>query len=465
MAKGKGKAPAAKPRPRQRPPTATVPAAVPQAAAPVPTAPAASPTPAPSLPPVDAGQVRQFMGDATARANELMAALGQGGGGAAGGAGGYGAGAFYGAYSGGGINPSGGFPAEPEDIASREQELLKLDPRYQAEFDRLRSEAEQTKGGFVTLDEQAQADLEAETAAQREAAQRVFNQERDELLLRLYAGGTHQSTMAGEAAGRMLGEQASVEAGIAGDAASRRLALRQALTDNQLKNLALRGDFAGRQADIASNELGMNIDQLERGRDRRAGMWEAKLNAQTELQSASISAGASAAAAGASANAAAEADKFRSLIGLFGDMSRTQEDARQFNAGLSLDRDRFEFDKGFKDRELGQRRLESDRDYDVGKRQVAADRYRTTMGYRSDSERLSFDRDAYNRDSEFRDREFGEDTRRFDLGHQLDRDRFDLDRHIADREHWYRSKQLKYGRRKAIVGSVGSIFGGMMGGG
>lgn len=451
---------------------ALVAGAKPLATGPAAAAPAAGGAPAPAaaataggltLPDIDWAQVGGFMGDMNTRIAEGLRALG-GGGGAGGAVGGGGGGRVsFNMGGGGGAAPAagGGMP----DLASDQAELMKLDPKYQEQLAALGEEAKGMQGKLLDLDEAAQADLGKAKDAQLNRSRAVFNDKRDELLTRLFAGGTNQSTIAGDMGGRIVADQALVESDIEGQSADRALAMRQQLTDGARDTLALRAQMAQGQGDMALQELGINVDQLERGRDRQANMWEANLNAQTDLAAASMSASASA----ASAAAGLEADKFNSLVGLYGDMARNQENARQFDAGLSLDKDRLSLDRDrltsdntFRQKQLDLDHLNSDRDYDLGKRDIGVRRAAINAENNRFSQQLAFDKERYAGDSAFRDREFAEDTRRFDLGYQLDRDQFDLDKYRTEKEMYFRGKELKYGRRKAIVGSVGSIMGAFM---
>lgn len=431
----------------------------------VPAGGAPAPGGAPTAPPaatgaIDWNQLGQYMNDMTTKINQGMGQLG-GGGAMQPGA----ARSRVMAAAGGGAAP-GAAPQEGlPNLSSSQQELMKLDPRYQAELDALGTEAAGMQGKFLDLDEAAKADLATAKEAQLQRSRSVFNSQRDDLLTKLFAGGTNQSTIAGDMGGRIVADQALVEGDIEGQSADRTLAMRQALTDSSQKNLSLRADMARSKGDMALNELGINVDQLERGRDRDADIWKANLNSKTDKEVAGINASASAAAAGASA----EASKFGSLVGLFGDQLRTSENARQFDAGLGLDRDRLGLDRDrltsdnkFRQGELDLGRLKSDRDYDIGKRNVSVQRF----GIQSENNRynsgLAFDRERYAGDSAFRDRSFTEDTRRFDMGYGLDKGRLDLDTYIAQHNAKNQSRAIKTQQRGQLMSTAGSLIGAYM---
>lgn len=447
---------------RRRVQIATAPPVVakPPAASPVVQAQQAAPVvpaaPAGGVVDLDWNEVGGLMDEATAKANAGLAALG--GRGAAGGGGGLsglggGGGSFTFRSSGGG----GSAMAIPTGLSSKESELMKLDPKYQAAFAALGEEAKGMQGKVYDLDPEMRAQLAVMRDAQLARARAAAASGRDQLLTRLYAGGNQQSTMAGEVGSRLLADQSLVESDIEGDSAGRELELRMGITDDARELFGMRGDLAGRSADTALSELGINVDQLESGRDREADMWGKKLQSQTDIEAAGIQAGASAYGADASANAS----KFNALIGLFGETARTKEGARQFDLGLDLDRDKFDADTGFRREELDFSERDSLRDYDLGKRQVGADRFAT----RSENDRfgrsLEFDRERYAGDSAFRDREFSEDTRRYDLDYGLERDRFAEEVYDNRHRRSIENREFLDRRRERIGNTTGNILQGI----
>jgi hypothetical protein len=156
--------------------------------------------------------------------------------------------------------PAGGAPqvnvAMPEDIASDQAHLMHVDPKYQEQLDALGAEVASKQGKLVQLDPESQAQIDEWTNAQIGQSRQSYNDNRADMLARLFAGGTNQSTIAGDIGGRLLDNQALTEGTLKGQGADRALNLRQFLTDDQRQALGLRAQIAQGSQDAALKEPG-----------------------------------------------------------------------------------------------------------------------------------------------------------------------------------------------------------------
>jgi hypothetical protein len=127
--------------------------------------------------------------------------------------------------------------------------------------------------GLANLDPQTQAALASiQNATQARLAQQ-FQDESSSLVAQLFGQGVNRSSIAGEQAGRLLGQQGLVQSQVLSDAAQRELSVRQFLTQLEQQNAALAGqtllegaglnlqDFTARQA-LADERAGRSQQLL-----------------------------------------------------------------------------------------------------------------------------------------------------------------------------------------------------------
>lgn len=139
-------------------------------------------------------------------------------------------------------------------------------------------------GQLAALDAQSETDLEAIKNAQLAAAENVFSDERDQLLRDLFGRGVQQSTIAGEAGGRLLGRRAQVLAEIEGEAGARRIGLRQDIRDARLRALLGAGQLQNQRFD-ASVRLKVGMAQVDaQNRATGASLKIAAMNDATRRQ-------------------------------------------------------------------------------------------------------------------------------------------------------------------------------------
>jgi hypothetical protein len=128
-----------------------------------------------------------------------------------------------------------------------------------------------------------------------------------------------------------------------------------------------------------------------------------------------------------------DASRFSTLAGLYGDGQKLKESSREFDLGYGLDRDKYNTDTKYRGEQLSLDHLNSDRNYDLGKRDINVRRAGILAETDRFGQQLAFDKDKYAGDSAFRNESFAEDKNRYALDHSLAERRLDLD--------WYGTKK------------------------
>lgn len=402
---------------------------------PKPTGPTAPPISSPTTPP----PVVQGSGDVNQLPPGFDALVARYGAGGAGGSSSYSA-SYGGGGSGGGYG--GGYAAGGDaDLNSATREL---DPRYQQQLEDLQSEIQGAQGHFANLDPETKALLAQQKQAALTASRDSAKDQSDNLLARAFAGGNQQSTIFGDVASRFVQHQSAVEAGIEGDSAARELGLRQDLTRNDLDARTLRAQIGQGRLSGGLQEQQNLSDQDRANMDRQGRLREARIGAGAQVESASIGAGATVAAA----QIGAQSDRFRSLVSLYGDQQRLGEQQREYNADYGLNRDRLVLD-----------RLRSDRDYDIGRRQVAVQRF----GIQSENDRfsqdLAFRNERATADDTYRNNSLSEQQREFDWGQYNEDRRYNLDVNALNRGAYQYNQQRNDQRNSMYAGIITAIIG------
>ena len=192
---------------------------------------------------------------------------------------------------------------------------LVFEDEQKAELDRIRGVAqEQESGELPTLGEETKEQMDTQLAAQEGALEMQRQQGKDDLLLRMFGKGGQQSTVAGEAAGRMLYGQEQTRRQLLADDASRRLGARADMADRIMNSLAFQAQVAQGQQQTALQAFGLEVSQIESGKDRATSMLDSlygrrsaekqtKMQTRAQITSANISASAQRYSADASARA------------------------------------------------------------------------------------------------------------------------------------------------------------------
>lgn len=171
------------------------------------------------------------------------------------------------------INTSVGAPANPGDwqawlaanggaglmqmVSQEAMQDLSLDPMWRERMLAVADQMASLQGRLIDLNPELAGELDKTLAAARGEASMAYQDASDDLLLRAFAGGTQQSTIFGDAAGRLAYGQAQVERQIVADDAARRLGLRTDLTQQALGSLDAQAGVLGQgaQIDIAGLDL------------------------------------------------------------------------------------------------------------------------------------------------------------------------------------------------------------------
>lgn len=140
------------------------------------------------------------------------------------------------------------------------------EPGVGALFDRVVSDLT-NRGGFAELPDDVRAELEAIQAASDAQLQQMFTQGQGQLVANLFGQGTNRSTLAGDAASRLLQGQGLVQQQSNADAAGRRLALQEFLSG---QNANLFSNITGQntQREIAGANVALGRDQLAQQQDQ-----------------------------------------------------------------------------------------------------------------------------------------------------------------------------------------------------
>lgn len=299
-------------------------------------------------------------------------------------------------------------PAIPEEeMEGQLQEQIGLgdEPRefedeFGGELTRLREQAQTLESGELpTLGEETSGQMDTQLEAQKGELDMRREREQEDLLLRLYGSGATQSTVAGEAAGRMLFGQEQTHRQLLADDASRRLNARADMADRMMNSLAFQASVAQGQQQTALQAFGLEVTQLESAKDRAAGMLDnlygrratikvAKIGARAQTQSASISAGATRYAADASARATlgaasigAKAQRYAVNKDFKMKKRGIREDRRQFNADLGFRNTNLSFQDQWQQQDFGLRREELQYQDKWNRAQIKADKRNAMLAF------------------------------------------------------------------------------------
>jgi hypothetical protein len=226
-----------------------------------------------------------------------------------------------------------------------------FDDQYKDELDDLKGQAADLgKGPLPTLDEESAESFDTMLEAQKGELDMRRKQEQENLLLRMFGSGAQQSTVAGEAAGRMLFGQEQTHRALLADDAQRRLGARAEMADRMMNSLAFQAQVAQGQQSVALQAFGIEVQQEESAKDRASSMLDSlygrrsaerqqKMAADAQVKSAGISARASMYGADRSLEAAqahASASRFGSQMQFKLGQMGLENDMTQFNADLGF---------------------------------------------------------------------------------------------------------------------------------
>lgn len=228
---------------------------------------------------------------------------------------------------------------------------------HAAELDDLKAQAaELGEGPLPTLDEESAGEFDEMLDAQEGELDMRRKEEQENLLLRMFGSGAQQSTIAGEAAGRMLFGQEQTHRQLLADDASRRLNARADMADRIMNSIAFQAQVAGDQSNRALSAFGIEVQQEESAKDRASSMLDslygrrshekiAKIGADAQIKSSQISASAS----------RYGADRSLEAAGMAAASQRYSVD-KSFELGkkgLRIDKMKFNKDLGFRESQLG----------------------------------------------------------------------------------------------------------------
>lgn len=153
---------------------------------------------------------------------------------------------------------------------------LSLDPVWRNRMLEIANQMQGMQGKLIDLNPELAAELDKVMAAERGQADLAYGDAKDDLLLRAFGSGTQQSTIFGDAAGRLAYGQAQIGQQILSADAQRRLGLRTQMTEQAMANLNSQADVLGQgaQIDIAGlNVEGQNRDRRLQLLTSQQGMW------------------------------------------------------------------------------------------------------------------------------------------------------------------------------------------------
>lgn len=249
-----------------------------------------------------------------------------------------------------------------KDLEAKVQEDIGTEPKVfedtQAEeLDRLRGKAAELETGELPdLSEDTAGEFDEMREAQEGQLDMRRKEEQENLLLRLYGKGATQSTQAGEAAGRMLYGQEQTHLQIMSDDAARRLTARAGMADRMMNSLAFQAQVAQGQQQTALQAFGMEVQQIESGKDRAANMLDSLYGRRSNEKIANIGASAQR----YSADKGLEGTKYSAdaqvqSAGIHAAASRYGSDAQVRAAGIGAAAQRYSTDKSFKLQKMGLR--------------------------------------------------------------------------------------------------------------
>jgi hypothetical protein len=239
-------------------------------------------------------------------------------------------------------------------------EPLEFEDEFGDELTRIREKAgELESGDLPTLGEETATELDELRAAEEGQLDMRRKLEQENLLLKLYGSGATQSTVAGEAAGRMLYGQEQTHLQIMANDASRRLQARADMADRIMSSLSFQAQVASGQQQTALQAFGMEVQQVESAKQRHANMLDAMLGRRTSerlsreqnrtaVKTANIQAGAVKYSADRSKEAAIGA----ASIGARASMMNSVLDYSLGKRQLKSQKQQFQADLGFRNKSL-----------------------------------------------------------------------------------------------------------------
>lgn len=250
-----------------------------------------------------------------------------------------------------------------QDLEAKVKADVDAEPRvfedeYKGELDELKGKAaELGEGPLPTLDEESAAEYDEILSAQKGELDMRRKQEQENLLLRMFGVGGQQSTVAGEAAGRMLFGQEQTHRQLLADDAARRLGARAEMADRMMNSLAFQAQVAQGQQQTALQAFGIEVQQEESAKDRAANMLDSLYGRRSSEKIAKIGADAQVKSAGIHARASMYgADRSLEAAQAHAAASRYGAD-KQFELGkmgLDMDFEKFNIDIGYRDKWQGQ---------------------------------------------------------------------------------------------------------------
>jgi hypothetical protein len=247
------------------------------------------------------------------------------------------------------------------ELEAKVQADTNADPRvfedpYKDELDDLKGQAADLgKGPLPTLDEETAGSFDTMLEAQKGELEMARKQQQEQLLLRMFGSGGQQSTVAGEAAGRMMFGQEQTHRQLLADDANRRLAARAEMADRMMSSIAFQAQVAQGQQQTALSAFGIEVQQAESAKDRAANMLDSLYGRRSNEAIAEVGAAAQIKSSKISASAQRySAD--RSLEGSLAHAAASRyATSMQFELGkmgLDAEMEQFNADLGFRNKSL-----------------------------------------------------------------------------------------------------------------
>jgi hypothetical protein len=266
---------------------------------------------------------------------------------------------------------------EEKVSADVDAEPRQFEDEYEGELDRIREEAQQFESGELPeLGEETAEQFDTMLEAQKGELDMRRQNEKEDLLLRMFGAGAQRSTVAGEAAGRMLYGQEQTHRQLLADDANRRLNARADMADRIMNSLAFQAQVAQGQQQTALQAFGIEVQQQESAKDRASNMLDslygrrsnekiAKIGANAQIKSAQIgasaqvkSAGIHAAATRYAASASAAAQRYSVDKNFKLGMKGMKMENRQFNKDLGFRQESLQYQDKWNQQDFGLREKE-----------------------------------------------------------------------------------------------------------
>jgi hypothetical protein len=235
----------------------------------------------------------------------------------------------------------------------------KLDTRFEDERGDIRRALEESRGKLFQLSPEDQAKFAAQLEAEQALAERGFESQRDQMLLRLFGKGRTEGQLAGTMGGQLIEGQELVASQIRGADANRQLQAQFHLGEQNLQSLGLQS------ANLDSGRAGA-LQELSLGQQERMGNLSAATGITTTgmqtdaaRDTASIAAAAQQAAARIGAAASVKVAGIHAAASRANAMAALDSAKYSTNAGLLTNimgfeqaDEHFTQDLGFRNRSL-----------------------------------------------------------------------------------------------------------------